>query len=113
MIARVWHGWTNPENADQYETLLREYILPDIAARDISGYHGSEVYRRIRSAEVEFMTILWFDSMDAVRTFAGDDVERAHVPESAQRLLERFEERAGHYEQRFEVKEEGWDRESA
>lgn len=103
MIARVWHGWTELDTADRYETVLREEILPDIASRDISGFRGSEVYRRTVDEEVEFMTILWFESMDGVRAFSGGDVEAAHVPEPARRLLKRYEDRAQHYERRHQT----------
>lgn len=103
MIARVWHGWTRPQKADQYERLLRDEILPDIASRNLEGYKGGEVFRRQAEEEVEFMTILWFASMEGVRTFVGDEVRQAHVPEKARRLLHRYEETARHYERRDRV----------
>ena len=101
MIVRVWHGWTEPENADEYERILREDVLPEIASKDLSGFEGSDVFRREAGGEVEFMTILWFRSMDGVREFVGEEVQQAHVPEKAQGLLPRYEDRAQHYERRF------------
>lgn len=99
MIARIWRGWTAPADADAYETLLREEVLPGIAAREIPGYHGPHLMRRKGKDEVEFVTVLWFDSFDAVRAFqGGDDPERAYVPPEARRLLSRFEERSSHYD---------------
>ncbi len=100
MIARIWHGWTTPENADAYETLLREKIFPDIEAMEIPGYRSIDLFRRTLASgeEVEFVTLMTFDSLDSVRGFVGDDYERAHVPEEARRVLSRFDERSRHYE---------------
>jgi antibiotic biosynthesis monooxygenase (ABM) superfamily enzyme len=100
VIVRVWHGWTSPANADAYERLLRDEIFRGIARRAIAGYRGIELLRRAVGSEVEFVTIMRFDSLDAVRAFAGDDVEAAVVPASARALLARFESRSAHYELR-------------
>jgi hypothetical protein len=100
MIARIWHGWTRPEDADAYERLLRDRILPGIEARGIDGYDGAHLFRRDIDGEVEFMALLWFDSMDAVREFAGEDVEASVVPTEARALLARHDERSAHYEVR-------------
>ena len=100
MICRIWHGWTTPANADAYEHLLREEIFVGIAQRHIQGFQRIQLLRRPVGAEVEFATIMWFDSLDAVRGFAGDDYERAVVPRSARALLARFDERSQHYEVR-------------
>ena len=97
MIARIWHGWTTHENADTYEELLREEILPGIAAKEIPGYRGAHVLRRDIEEGVEFVTVLWFDSLDAVRRFAGDDHEAAYVPPKARALLSEFDDRSTHY----------------
>lgn len=96
MIGRIWHGWTSHEKADRYETLLRSEVLPGI--RRVDGYRGAYLLRRDVESEVEFVTITYFDSMDAVRAFAGDDHEVAVVPPEARRLLARFDERSDHYE---------------
>lgn len=98
MIKRIWHGWTKAEDADRYERLLKNEIFPGIAAKDVEGYRGIELLRREGSDEVEFVTIMSFDSMEAVRTFAGDEVERAYVPPRAREVLARFDERSLHYE---------------
>lgn len=98
MIARIWHGWTTPANAGPYETLLRAEILPGIAAKRIPGYRGAHLLRRERGGETEFVTILWFDSLEAVRAFVGDDYEVAYVPPAARKLLARFDARSQHYE---------------
>jgi antibiotic biosynthesis monooxygenase (ABM) superfamily enzyme len=100
MICRIWHGWTTPENADAYERLLRSEIFRGIAERGISGYHGIELLRRAAGGSVEFVTLMWFDSVEAVRAFAGVDYEVAVVPPEARALLERFDARSAHYEVR-------------
>jgi len=100
MIARVWHGWTLPEDADRYERLLTTEILPDIAARHPDGYGGNEVYRRSLQEEVEFMTILRFESMEGIRQFAGENVREAHIPDEAKAILHRYDDQARHYERR-------------
>ncbi len=98
MIARIWHGWTKPENADEYERLLEYEIIPEIAAKNMKGYRSIEVLRRPLTDEVEFITIMRFDSLDLVRQFVGEDYEIAHVPEAAQQVLERWDKRSQHYE---------------
>ena len=101
MIGRIWHGWTRAENADAYERLLKEEIFPGIAAKGVPGYRGIQLLRRpIEDDEVEFVTIMWFDSWDAVKQFAGDDYERAYVPPKAREVLARFDDRSRHYEVR-------------
>jgi len=100
MICRVWHGWTTSENAEAYERLLRSEIFHAIAGRGIAGYRGIELLRRAGTNEVEFVTLMWFDSLEAVRHFAGADYEVAVVPPSARALLHRFDARSAHYEVR-------------
>ncbi len=98
MIARIWHGYTNHENADAYEALLRHEIFEGIANRNIEGFKNIQLLRRNINDEVEFITIMWFESIDAVKAFAGDDYEKAVVPDKAKRLLKRFDETSQHYE---------------
>ncbi len=100
MICRIWHGWTTPANADAYEALLRSEIFQGIARRGIPGYHGIELLRRPVDDAVEFVTVMWFDSIEAVRGFAGADYEMAVVPPAARALLQRFDTRSAHYEVR-------------
>lgn len=100
MIGRVWHGWTTLENADEYERVLTEEVFPAIAAKGVRGYRGIELFRRAAGDEVEFMTIMWFDSLAAVREFAGEDYETAYVPPAARAVLARHDERSSHYEVR-------------
>jgi len=98
MIARLWHGWTTQQNADAYEVLLKAEILPGIAARKIAGCRGIELGRREVGSEVEFVTIMLFENLDAVRQFAGADFETAVVPAKAQALLSRFDRKSAHYD---------------
>lgn len=98
MIGRIWHGWTTPENADKYERLLKEEIFPGIAAKKVAGYRGIQLFRRPLEHETEFITIMWFDSWDAIKQFAGEHYEEAYVPPAAQEVLERFDGRSQHYE---------------
>lgn len=100
MIERIWHGWTNPEDADEYERLLKEEIFPEIAAKDVEGYRSIRLLRRSLDDEVEFITIMRFDSVESVKQFAGDDYENAYVPPKAREVLTRFDDRARHYEVR-------------
>jgi antibiotic biosynthesis monooxygenase (ABM) superfamily enzyme len=99
VIGRIWHGWTTPQNAEKYEGLLKEEIFSTIAEKKVPGYKGIQLLRRpLEGEEVEFVTIMWFDSWDAVRQFAGEDHERAYVPSAAREVLARFDERSRHYE---------------
>jgi len=104
MISRIWHGWTTPENADKYEALLKEEIFIGILNRDIRGFKSIQLLRRVIENEVEFVTIMEFDSLDAVREFAGQDYEVAVVPEKARAVLSHFDARSQHYEIREERK---------
>ncbi len=96
MIARIWHGWTKPADAKAYEELLRNEIFPSIVARNINGYHGAELFIREDDDEVEFVTLLRFDSMDDVKQFAGADASKPVIFPKAESLITRME-RARHY----------------
>jgi heme-degrading monooxygenase HmoA len=98
MISRIWHGYTAFENADSYERLLREEIFTGIKGRNIKGFKGIQLLRRNIEHEIEFITIMWFDSIDSVIEFAGKDYENAVVPEKAQRILTRYDNKSQHYE---------------
>ena len=102
MIGRLWHGWTARANADAYERLLREEVLPGIASKRVAGYRSVQLLRRDAGQdEVEFLTFMLFDSLDSVKEFAGEDYERAYVPPRARELLARFDERSQHYDIRI------------
>ena len=100
MIIRIWHGWTTPENATAYENLLKSEVFKGIADKSIAGYEKIELVRRDLGDEVEFVTIMRFKSLDAVRAFVGEDYEQAYVPAEARKILKRFDARSQHYELR-------------
>src|SRR5215831_4294370 len=97
MIARIWHGWTKPEDAKAYQQLLRDEIFPSIAARKIEGYRGAELFVRNDGDEVEFVTLLRFDSIDAVTEFAGHEASKPVIFPKAEGLIQRMEQ-ARHYQ---------------
>ncbi|WP_445666133.1 antibiotic biosynthesis monooxygenase [Fodinibius sp. AD559] len=98
MICRIWHGWTTHENASEYEQLLRDEVLPGIAEKEIDGYKSFQLLRRPHEEEVEFITIMSFDSWDGVKEFAGEDYEHSYVPANAKKVLKRYDDHAQHYE---------------
>jgi heme-degrading monooxygenase HmoA len=98
MISRIWHGWTSPENADAYEQLLKQEIFINIGKRHIKGYKEIQLFRRNTGNEVEFITVMYFDSIDSVKHFAGEDYEKCVVPENARKLLSHFDLKSQHYE---------------
>jgi len=96
MIARHWRGWTKPEDAAAYEELLQSKVFPGL--REIAGYRGGYLLRRDSGQEIEYVVINFFDSLDAVRAFAGPDYETAVFEPDAKLLLSRFEAKAVHFE---------------
>ena len=104
MISRIWHGYTSFENADIYEKLLKEEIILGIRNRNIDGFKEMQVLRRALENEVEFITVMWFDSIESVKQFAGEDYVAAVVPQKAREVLSHFDDRSQHYEVREHVK---------
>jgi heme-degrading monooxygenase HmoA len=98
MICRLWRGWTTPANADAYEAIVRGEVIPAIEARRIPGFLSIDLMRRTVDDGVEFATLMWFDDLQAVKAFVGDDYEVAHVPDRARLVLSRFDERSAHFE---------------
>ena len=96
MIARIWHGYTRPEHADAYESMLKPELLPGIGK--VKGYRGSYLLRRSAGAEIEFVTIMLWDSIDAIRAVTGPDYETAVIPEERRRYLSRCDPKSLHYE---------------
>jgi heme-degrading monooxygenase HmoA len=94
----VWRGWATKDNADAYERVVRGEVIPGIEARRIPGFRSIDLIRRERDRDVEFMTLMWFDTLNSVKAFMGEDYEVAHVPPAAQAVLTGFEERSAHYE---------------
>jgi len=98
MIARLWRGWTTPDNADAYEALLRDEIFPWIVAKNIDGFRGIDLLRRNAGGEVEFITNMTFDSLAAIEVFAGPEHTASVVLPKARALLARFDAHSSHYE---------------
>src|SRR5262249_3241067 len=104
MIARVWRGWTAHQNADAFEAVLRMQSIPNVLAKDIPGLLEAQVLRLERLGETEFMTMMWFDDMNAVhalaaaRGIAPADYERSIISFPARELLRRFDFKVEHYE---------------
>ena len=98
MICRLWRGWTTLDNADAYERIVRREVIPGIEARKIPGFLHIDLMKRDLGDEVEFQTLMWFDSLEAIIAFMGEDYAVSHVPAAAQAVLTRFDERAAHFE---------------
>jgi heme-degrading monooxygenase HmoA len=96
MIARIWHGYTKPEHADAYESMLKPELLPGISK--VKGYRGSYLLRREAGEEIEFITIMLWDSVGAIRAVAGEDYETAVIPEERRKYLARYDAKSAHYE---------------
>jgi heme-degrading monooxygenase HmoA len=97
-IKRVWHGWTTPEKADAYQDLLHREVFRGIEDKSIPGYQSIELLRRDLSDEVEFVTIMTFDSLQNVIDFQGEDYTRCYVPDAAQKVLKHWDRVSAHYE---------------
>ena len=98
MICRLWCGWTTPENADSYERIVRGEVIPGIEARKIPGFRHIDLMKRNCGNEIEFQTLMWFDSLDSIKAFMGEDYSVSHVPPNARAVLSRFDGRAAHFE---------------
>ena len=97
-VCRLWRGWTTPENAQAYERIVRGQVIPGIEARRIPGFQHIDLMKRDLGGEVEFQTLMWFDSLDAIIAFMGEDYAVSHVPAAAQAVLKRFDSHAAHFE---------------
>ena len=97
-IKRIWHGWTTRENAQTYRLLLKREIFPGIEAKKIPGYRSIELLSRDLGEEVEFVTIMTFDSLQNVIDFQGEDYQRCYVPDAARAVLSRWDDVSAHYE---------------
>ena len=96
MITRMWRGWTAIDDADAYERFLLGELFPTLRA--IPGFRGADVLRRVDGGEVAFVTLTRFDSLEAIRAFAGEDYETPVLEPQALALLSRYEERAFHFD---------------
>ena len=97
-VKRIWHGWTSPGNAEAYRQVLEQVVRPGIERREIPGYRSLELLSRAAGDEVEFMTIMTFDSLQDIIEFQGENYERAYVPDAARAVLSRWDDACLHYE---------------
>ncbi len=98
MIARHWRGWTKPENADAYEQFLKQKVLPGLES--IEGYRGGYILRQDAAGESEFVVVNFFDSLDSVKRFAGEDYAVPVFEPEAKQYFSRIEPVANHYQVR-------------
>jgi heme-degrading monooxygenase HmoA len=98
VICRIWRGWTTRANADAYESVVRGEVIPGIEARRIAGFQHIDLMRRELDDEVEFVTLMWFDDVDSIKAFVGEDYEISHVPAAARAVLARHDNRSAHYQ---------------
>jgi heme-degrading monooxygenase HmoA len=96
VIARFWRGWTRAVDAHHYDEHYRADVLPGL--RQIAGFRGARLLQRVVDDETEFVSVTFFDNLDAIRAFAGADHEVAVVADDARRVLVRFDDRVVHYE---------------
>lgn len=97
MICRIWRGWTTPEDADAYEAVVQGQVIPGIEGQQIPGFRHIDLMRAEGATGVEFVTAMWFDDIDSIKAFMGDDYSVSHVPAAAQAVLSHFDQRASHY----------------
>jgi heme-degrading monooxygenase HmoA len=103
MISRIWHGYTTKENADKYESLLKEEVFVGIEQKNVKGYKGIRLLRRELEDETEFTTIMQFERIEDVKQFAGEDYETAYVPAKARMILKRFDPKSVHCQIIYEL----------
>jgi hypothetical protein len=99
MVCRMWRGWTSRANAQAYDSYLKNELFPRVE-RELAprGYRGFHLLRLDRGEEVEFVTMLWFDSIESVQSFAGANYETPVISEKARGLLAHFADRCEHYD---------------
>jgi heme-degrading monooxygenase HmoA len=101
VITRMWRGWTRSNEADRYERHYRSEVLATL--REVPGFRGARLLRRTVGEETEFVSLTFFDGLDAIRGFAGPDYETAVVAGEAREVLIRFDERVKHYDTALEA----------
>lgn len=106
-ISRIWHGWTTLQLADELESVLTKNAIPGFEKNKPNGYRGIQVLRRTIGNEVEFTTIMWFDSIESVKNFAGNDYEKSHIDENVAPLLLRYDLTATHMEIKYSTYKPG------
>lgn len=95
----MWKGWTRVGDADAYNQYLNTELFPRVE-RELTayGYRGYHILRLDRGTEVEFVTMVWFDSLESVKSFAGESYDTPVISDKARALLSRHVARCDHYE---------------
>jgi heme-degrading monooxygenase HmoA len=96
MIARIWSARTSAAHLSAYRSHVETKVLPVL--RSIAGYQGAKLLTRAVEDDVEVIVVTWWTSLDAIRAFAGADVERAVVAEEVRPILKVWDDRVRHYE---------------
>lgn len=102
-IIRTWRGWTTLENALIYENMLINEVFPTVKKNGVTGLEKVSISTKIIKDEMEFFLVLQFDSLDSVKTFAGENYKNAYIPENAKKVLKRHDRIAEHYELKGEL----------
>jgi hypothetical protein len=102
-IIRTWRGWTTIKNAPIYGNILIQEVFPTVKKNGVAGLEKVSVSTKDLKDEMEFFLVLQFDSLDAVKSFAGEDYENAYIPDNAKELLKRYDKTAEHYELKREL----------
>ena len=97
-VKRFWRGWTSNENAERYQTIFYQEVIPGIEAKKPKGFLGAELLRRDLEHETEFMSILVFESMQNIIDLLGENYLDCYVPEAAKQVLSSWDEKARHYQ---------------
>ena len=96
MIARIFHASALPEKANDYVQHLQMSVLPEL--RQIDGFQGVQLLRKDSAEEVEFIVLTFWDSMDAIRKFAGEEADVAVVAPAAQAMFHEYDSTVKHFE---------------
>jgi heme-degrading monooxygenase HmoA len=96
VVTRMWRGWARTDQADRYERHYRTEVAATLG--QVPGFRGARLLRRQVGGETEFVSLTYFDDLDAVRRFAGPDYETAVVAAEAREVLVRFDDRVSHYQ---------------
>jgi heme-degrading monooxygenase HmoA len=96
MIARFWRGQATVANAPRYREHVTRCVFPSLAS--VPGHRGAYLLSRKRQNEVEFLAVTLWDSIDAIKGFAGENPEAAVVEPEARAVLSIFDDFATHYE---------------
>jgi heme-degrading monooxygenase HmoA len=103
MVARIWNGYTSFKNADAYENFLKTEFMPAVEKKKIPGYRKFHLLRKEERDGVAFTTIMWFDNLEQIKAFAGEEYEKAVVHPTAEALLKKHDSQARHFELRHEL----------